>query len=64
MSKNELLDSSNYQVSTEDGHYYLYDGRDSLKKFAKRHGVKYSLLAETLLTIGYLVINNEQIVKI
>jgi hypothetical protein len=58
------LDVNNYQVDTVEGHYYLLDGRRSLKRFAKRHGLVRASLYKTLLVKRQLVIQDESITVI
>lgn len=57
-----VLDVNNYMVIVgDDGDYYLTDGRRSLKRFAKRHGLDRKSLYETLLTKRQLVLQDESI---
>jgi hypothetical protein len=44
------LDCNNYQVCDIDGHYYLTDGRRSLKKFAYYNNLDYKQLLVDLAT--------------
>lgn len=55
---------NNYQIDTTEGHYYLTDGRRSLKRFAKRHGLDRKSLFESLLTKRQLVFQDESITVI
>lgn len=55
------LDVNNYQIDTADGHYYLTDGRRSLKRFVKRHGLDRKSFYEILHVKRQLVIEDETI---
>lgn len=56
-----ILDFCNYQVNTESGHYYLTDGRRSLKKFCERHGIGRAEVYKKLLIEKQMVLNSETI---
>ena len=46
------LKTMNYQVDTEDGHYYMTEGLRSLFNFSKRYNVKFKALCIILYTMG------------
>ena len=57
MDKDRLnrLNCMNYQVNTEEGHYYLQDGINSLISFAANHGVNSFVLVTKLMNDGQWV---------
>jgi hypothetical protein len=46
------LNVMNYQVNNTDGHYYLCDGINDLKKFSAQHEIDFQDLCDVLLSSG------------
>jgi len=56
----EKLNCMNYQVDTDEGHYYLCCGLRSLWRFSKHHKTPFKALCETLLEKAYLCLDDEE----
>lgn len=60
----KTLNSNNYQVTTEEGHFYLTDGLRSLYRFCKNNGLNFRALCIDLYCKKSLTLNDFEIVVI